>query len=473
MATILLPKVALVVSEKALWRYQCVCTVLSLVFGGTQLAGAVETVRYQVHYDRRGQPAEISRRTLYRWLAAYRSGGLGALEPASRVRTESSEVLPVKLIAFVRSEKKEDPQASIPELIRRAHERGILAEQDRVDRTTLYRGARRMGLAVGRRRVRTAPDADVRRFAFPHRMMMMLCDGKHFRAGPCQRYRVAFFFLDDATRMGLEVVVGTSETPELFARGLYLVVGRWGISDLFYLDRGPGFIAHDSARLCRQCHIVPVLGRARCPECHGKIEKFNQYAKHNLLRGITDAGVDDRCEALELRLRHFLFEQYNHRPHEALGGKTPTERWEEDPRELRLVESVDDLRHRFLLTESRSVSSDNVLSVASVDYEVPRGHARTSITVYRSALEHTVSILHQGRLVRLHPVDLAANATARRGAGREKAQGEEDTSPVLSAARLAFERDFSPVTDAEGGFVLPHQPQPTAPDDDAEPSKED
>jgi hypothetical protein len=39
-------------------------------------------------------------------------------------------------------------------------------------------------------------------------MQMVLCDGKHFRAGAARLRRVALFFLDDATRMGLHVVVG-------------------------------------------------------------------------------------------------------------------------------------------------------------------------------------------------------------------------------------------------------------------------
>jgi hypothetical protein len=296
-------------------------------------------------------------------------------------------------------------------------------------------------------------------------MMMVLCDGKHFRAGPWRRKRVAFFFLDDATRMGLEVVVGTSECTELFARGLYLLVRRWGIADMLYLDRGPGFIAADSARLCRQCSILPVLGQARCPQCHGKIEKFNQYAKHNLLRGITDPGVDDRPEALELRARHFLLEQYNHRPHEALGGQSPAQRWAADERELRTLGSQADLEQRFLLTDKRSVSLDNVLSCDGVAYELPRGYAGSSIVIYRSVLQQTVSILHEGRLLALHPVDLAANASARRGAGRPSEQ-EPSTPPVLSAARLAFERDLSPVTDAEGGFVRPaREPRSPLPPD--------
>ena len=460
MAAIELGKVVFSVSERALCRYGCVSEVLSAELAGVRRARAIKTVSARAHYDHRGRPRAVTRRSLYRWLAAYDAGGLAALEPASRARTRTSVVLPAELIRCIDSEKREDAHASIPEIIRRARERGILQAHERIDRTTLYRAARRMELPVGRGRHRSAADADVRRFAFPHRMMLLLCDGKHCRAGPWRRQRVAFCFLDDATRMGLEVVVGTAESSELFARGLYLVVRRWGIAAMLYLDRGPGFIANDSARLCRQCSILPVLGQSRCPQCHGKIEKFNQYAKHNLFRGLTDAGVDDRLDALELRVRHFLLEQYNHRPHEALGGQTPAERWAADQRALRPVRSQSDLEQRFLLSEKRSVALDNVLPCDGVAYEVPRGHAGTSIVVYRCALRKTVSIMHAGRLVRLHPVDLAANATARRGAGRPPEQ-DQGTAAVLSAARLAFERDLAPVTDAAGGFVSPRAAPPS------------
>ena len=68
----------------------------------------------------------ISVRTLQRWRAAYGTGGLEALEPKSRKRTQSSVVLSEALLAFLKSQKERDPRASVPELIRRAQARGIL-----------------------------------------------------------------------------------------------------------------------------------------------------------------------------------------------------------------------------------------------------------------------------------------------------------------------------------------------------------
>ena len=49
----------------------------------------------------------------------------------------------------------------------------------------MWRACVRLGPPL--RRVPAKPEADQRRFAYPHRMMMVLADGKHFRASPDRR----------------------------------------------------------------------------------------------------------------------------------------------------------------------------------------------------------------------------------------------------------------------------------------------
>ena len=57
----------------------------------------------------------------------------------------------------------------------------------------------------------------------------------------------------------------------------------------------------DTAAACRRLDIHLVLGTAAYPEGHGKIEKFNQTAQAQVLRGLTGAAdVDDDCGALEI-----------------------------------------------------------------------------------------------------------------------------------------------------------------------------
>jgi len=444
-------------SPEALLRFRLISEVVARVLRGENRASVVGDLAAQDHYDLTGKLRRVSQRTLYRWLARYHEQGYAALRRARRRRTERSVVLADDLLDFIVAQKALDPRASIPELIRRGRERGLLRPSQRVDRTTVYRALKRMDISTGRRKQRRCADRDSRRFAYPHRMQMVLCDGKHFRAGATRARRVALFFLDDASRYGLGAAVGTSESAELFLPALYQKTRRYGIADIYYLDQGPGFIAEDTFEVIRKLGALLIHGEAAYPEGHGKIEKFNQTAKHDLLRTYDGrADIDPDPKALALRLQHYLREVYNQRPHEGLGGATPWERFHSDERELRMPPSDDDLRRRFVIYIQRTVTADHTLSVDSIDYEVPRGHGGEKILVHRYLLENRLAIVHHGRLVDLKPVDLHANARARRA---RPSHAHPDTQHPLpkSAADMAFERDFAPVVDPDGGLSNPKQ----------------
>ena len=150
-----------------------------------------------------------------------------------------------------------------------------------------------------------------------------------------------------------------------------------------------------------------------------------------------------------MRLGHWLRETYNHTPHEALDGATPWERFHQDPQPLRFHEHTEQLRQAFVLHESRRVSQDHIVRVQGCAYETPLGLSDQEVELYRHLLEGTVSVLHEGRLVRLAPVDVHANARERRAAGREE---PPTPAPPPSAAQIAFDQAYRPVVDAEGGF---------------------
>jgi len=436
---------------EALFRYRLVCEVASRVLRGELRGAAVHGIAARDHYDLSGNPRHVSERTLNRWHGKYKQHGFDGLRPAERTRVERSLVLGGRFLDFLSEEKPKDPQASVPELIRRAREQGIVRLDEGIDRSSVYRALKRMGVYVGRRK-RSPKDRDSRRFAYPHRMQMLLCDGKHFRAGVLRARRVALFFLDDASRAGLWAIVGTSESAALFLHGLYQTTRRHGIAEIYYLDKGCGFTALDTIEVVRKLGALLIHGETAYPEGHGKIEKFNQTALHDVLRGYDGRpDIDPDPQALSLRLQHYLREVYNHRPHEGIGNQTPWERYSSDERPLRMPQSDEELRGHFVLYLRRRVTPDHTVPVGSVDYEVPRGHAGERILVHRRLLDGTLAVVHEGRLVEIHPVDLHANARASRGRRRDPREDPQHPLPK-SAADMAFERDFLPVVDADGGF---------------------
>ncbi len=223
---------------------------------------------------------------------------------------------------------------------------------------------------------------------------------------------------------------------------------------ILYLDNGPGFIAEDTVDVVGRLHACLIFGEKAYPEGHGKIERLNRTVKAAVLRQLDRrVDVDPAPGVLTLRLRHWLRTIYNHTPHEALDGETPSERFERDPAPLRFPENQQDLESRFVVFVKRRVTNDNTVSFESVSYDMPRGHAREKVTLHRRVLHGTLHVIHEGRLVRLHPTDLAANARAHRA--RRKPQPETQNALPPSAADLAFTHDYGPIVNEDGGFPEP------------------
>jgi putative transposase len=162
-------------SPEALLRHQVVTEVENHVLSGEKAGAAIEEVLQLPHFNQDGSRRKLTKRTLYRWRKAFREGGLAGLEPQQRARIADSKVLSGKLVGYMKAQKQLDPNASIPEVIRRAEVAGVVSTVDEVSRTTVWRTCKRMGLPV--KRSRGYVDRDQRRFAYPHRMMMVIGDG--------------------------------------------------------------------------------------------------------------------------------------------------------------------------------------------------------------------------------------------------------------------------------------------------------
>ncbi len=436
-------------SPQSLFRYQVVSAIQVRVLGGMKLAQAVRDVLDLPHQDLSGRSRRVSERSVYRWLNAYEQKGLVGLEPQPRHRASDSAVLSKRLLDFFCVENKADPEASVPELIKRARRHGIVSEDEPLSRSTVWRACRRMGLVV--RRVHKLKDKDMRRFSYPNRMLMMIADGKPFRSGVGRLKRVALNFLDDATRFGLAVIVGTSENTQLFLQGLHRTILKYGLFSAMFLDRGSGFKSDDTFAVSARLGIRLIHGTAAYPEGHGKIERFNQTASQQLIRSFdSNPEVDPDPSALTLRLSHWMDQVYNHTPHESLGGQTPAQRFHQDPRPLHFPEDRAWLDDCFLISFERPVSSDNVISFDGVFYEVPRGYARHRIRLWRHLLDGSVSMIHQGHRLFVHPVDVEANAYSKRA--KKPKTSPKTSRPVRTAAMLRFQSDFAPIVGPDGSY---------------------
>jgi len=441
-------------SAQALMRYRIVSVIWFFQARGHSLTEAIHLTSEQLHQDGRGQARHFSRRTLYRWHRAFEAGGLPALERKSRVPLKGSIAIRDQLLDYLIEEHELDPGASIPELLERAKVLGHLRSEEAVHRSTVHRVFKRLGLPT---RPQSSPTVrDSRRWAHPERLQMVVTDGKHFRAGVKRAKRVAIYILDDSTRFGLDIVVAPSETVQAFLKVLHRTIEHWGLFTCLYCDNGKAFVGDDSTAVLAKLDIKHIKGTAGYPEGHGKIERFNRSLKRRVLDSLEESpDVDPDCGALTLRLRYDLHHVYNHRPHVSLGNDTPYERFMASQRRLKPTPSEDELKLAFSIPATRLVSKDHVIRFKGGHFEVPRGYARQKITVHRRTLEgNALYLFHEEAWLRLHPVDLTANATSLRG-HRKPIEHSQERRPRATASTLAFERAHGSILDADGGFKEP------------------
>ena len=440
--------------KEMLFRYQVVSSVLAREAMGEVRAEAVRVVAEAVQAGSDGRPRHVSVRSLYRWLKQYREKGLEGL--ARKQRKRFSRVLDEPLLAYFRAQKEADPVASIPELIARARSRGLIDEDVAVCRTTVYRALRRSGVST--HRGKTGKRQQARRFAYHHRMEMVLCDGKHFRAGLKRTKRVVMFFLDDATRMVLSAVVGPSESAALYLRGLYRCVFRFGLMKRLFADNGSAFIAGDSHRVTANLGIHLIHGTVGYPQGRGKVERFNLTAWNALIRHFDrNPEISPDCRSLELRLDHYIHQVYNLQPHTALGHETPVSRFGRDPLPLRFPKNHDHLEGAFEIAYQRKVSADHVVRLGGKSYEVPSGYSGQSVIVHRNALTGKVTFLDGVRRVTLQEVDPATNAY-RPPTRSSSNKAHDQTDPTVAGhAQTRFEEAFAPLVDDSGNHYDPKE----------------
>lgn len=440
-------------SAEALFRYIPVSEAITRLNGGEKCPDVISDIASRTFLLPDGGSRTFSDRSLRRWLEAFEKDGFAGLEPKKRVEKSCSRVLTEEQIRFFESEKLKDPAASVPELIRRAESRNLIEPNQTIKRAAVWRSLKRAGIDLTRGAT-SKKDRDCRRFAYPNRMDMILCDGKHFRAGAGELKRVALFFLDDATRKCLAVVVGTAETATLFLRGLYQVLLRYGKPTSIFVDNGPGFIANDTVAIAGQLGTLLIHGTAGYPEGHGKIERFNRTVLERELRHYRgNPEVDPGCTALESRLSHFIREHYDHTAHEGLKGETPYNRFLSDRKPLNHFEKDSKLRERFIVHHKKRVSKDRTVSFKGEAYELPIGYSGCLIVVMENLLDSELFVDHEGERLRLHRVDPIANASDSRV--RKKREEKPVDFTAKSAAQIQYEKRTRPITDGDGGFKTP------------------
>jgi len=127
--------------------------------------------------------------------------------------------------------------------------------------------------------------------------------------------------LDDCSREVLAIEISTSIPAARMVRTLTRLVEQRGCPATIRVDNGPEFTSHCFTYWAEMNHITVQYTQPGKPMQNGFIERFNGTYR----REILDAYLFFDIEELIILTEKWMIEYNEHRPHEALGNRTPHE----------------------------------------------------------------------------------------------------------------------------------------------------
>jgi transposase InsO family protein len=268
----------------------------------------------------------ISRKTGYKWKKRFLGGGAQALSDQSRQPHRQPRRCAAEVAAAVIAVREENPTWGGRKLRRRLQDLGEEQVPSASTCTAILRRANRL------RADRPSP-GPWQRFvrSVPNELWQMDFKGQFQtqRQGWCFPLAV----IDDHSRFNLALSAEGSQTGPAVQTALKAAFCIYGLPEALLCDNGPPWGSAESPHTALTVWLLRlgvkvIHGRAWHPQTQGKTERFNRTLSEELLSQHTWTGLD-HCEREFGSFRY----RYNYeRPHDALGGDTPSRHYQPSSR---------------------------------------------------------------------------------------------------------------------------------------------
>jgi transposase InsO family protein len=267
---------------------------------------------------------DISRQTLYKYRRRFEAEGpAGLVERSRRPRSSPSRVSVPLEEAIVRLRKELPLECGAQTIAYHLARRGEIPPSV----ATIHRVLVRRGMVVPQPQKR--PKAAWRRFVWPRPNDAWQIDATAWALADGQTVWI-MDVLDDHSRVLVAARVDTGPTAKAAWEAFTTAVESWGLPARVMNDNGSCFTGRlslngeaDFERMLRSVGVVQICSRPAHPQTCGKLERSHQTTKAWLRIQSPAGSVGELQDQLDRWRDH-----YNHsRPHRALHGDTPAERW--------------------------------------------------------------------------------------------------------------------------------------------------
>jgi putative transposase len=339
----------------------------------------------------------VSRKTLDRWIRAWRAGGFEALLPAAHRPEPRSDPAALALAVALKKENPARTAVQIRQIMLRhgaCGASGLIVPHER----TLQRHFRRIELDLDLQGAATGPVHS--RFETAKPNDLWIGDALHaIMVGPAGRKAILFAFIDDHSRAVMGSRFGFAEDVVRMAGVLRTALQTRGVPSRLYLDNGSPFVDSWLEKGCADLGIKLTHSTPYRPEGRGKVERFFRVVREQFL--VEFAGHHPRqvADLAELnRLFHAWVETvYHARPHGET-GQAPIVRWNAGMPTPLPIPEADRLAEAFTWEETRTVDKTCLISAFGNYYQVDPALRRRRVQIIFDPFHlEEVEVRHGGR----------------------------------------------------------------------------
>lgn len=386
--------------EIAAFRHRVIAEAVEADKG--EVTAAVKRAALVEYSAPRGLRCKPEIRTIWRWLASYRKGGLVALCPKPRLDRGALRAFPSALLeraVGLRREGKQDKRAtkSVIDILVRQRS----PEPLKIARSTLDRHFDRLG--VSRRQLHVLGPRPFTRIETLAPFELVVTDfhhGPYVRVGPHDDARRALLcaFIDHYSRYVPEGRYYLHEDFAALRFGFRRLLGAYGLAVKLYADNGAAFQAHRFHGACKHLGITLVHSKPYAKESRGVIERYNRTLKEQFESEVRGRDELLTLDELNSYYQAWLGERY-HRDVHSETGQSPLERFRDNAivRPAPDPAQVDEL---LRLYEKRTVHHKwSTVEVHGIRYSVDGLRGRRVGVLYDPFAPEYVLISFDGRVV--------------------------------------------------------------------------
>lgn len=348
--------------------------------------------------------------TIEKWYRNYKGGGFDALLPAGREDQGKPRKLDDGLQEQIRYLKTNYPRMSASAIHRQLRDNGSIKNGE-VSESTVNRYINLIAAQMN-----TTTNRDMRRYERAHINEVWCGDssvGPYLKTSDGKKHKVYIIALiDDASRFIVGIDAFFNDSFVNLMSVMKSAVAKYGRPGMFNFDNGSSFKNKQMELLAARIGSVVHYDQPYTPTQKAKIERWFRTMKEQWLSSLD---IRDFHSLDELRGNLLAYVQnYNQAVHSSLKGLSPQDRFFSEPNRIRRL-SDEEIDNSFLLELERRVSSDSVIVIDHVEYEVDYRFAKQRIKLrYSPDMKDIFIVEADGTLTPIRLLNKTENAYIKR-----------------------------------------------------------